>query len=261
MEVTKLWEEHRQVQLINIVNKDLTVKELNGQRVVTFKDVDMLHERVEGTAGRNFRENKRYFVENEDFYYFTGESLKELKQTTNFVGSNAKELILVTESGYLMLVKSLTDNLAWQVQRELVNKYFRTREVNQKPKSAMELLELQFNALKEVKDEFNSFKQQYKEDKANNPLFLIECDELQSTVKRVATKILGGYKSPAYLDKSMSRKVYSDVQRQIKREFGLTSYKAIRRSQLDLAIRLVEEYKVPLILQQEIDCLNCQIMM
>lgn len=37
-------------------------------------------------------------------------------------------LILITESGYLMLVKSFTDDLAWKVQRELVNSYFKLRE-------------------------------------------------------------------------------------------------------------------------------------
>jgi len=34
----------------------------------------------------------------------------------------------VFESGYLMLVKSFTDDLAWKVQRQLVNAYFRTKE-------------------------------------------------------------------------------------------------------------------------------------
>ena len=37
--------------------------------------------------------------------------------------------VLITEQGYLMLVKSFTDDLAWKVQRELVNGYFRVREL------------------------------------------------------------------------------------------------------------------------------------
>lgn len=36
-------------------------------------------------------------------------------------------LVLITEQGYLMLVKSFTDNLAWKVQRDLVNNYFKKR--------------------------------------------------------------------------------------------------------------------------------------
>lgn len=39
-------------------------------------------------------------------------------------------LTVLTESGYLLLVKSFTDKLAWQVQRLLVNAYFRNVEKN-----------------------------------------------------------------------------------------------------------------------------------
>lgn len=115
--------------LVHIGNADILVKEYKGQRVVTFKDIDVVHERPEGTAGRNFRENKEKFLENEDFFYLVGEELKAYKQVTNFVGSNARELILITEQGYLMLVKSFTDDLAWKVQRELVNGYFRVQQL------------------------------------------------------------------------------------------------------------------------------------
>ncbi|MBG0257498.1 ORF6N domain-containing protein [Clostridioides difficile] len=114
--------------LVLINNQELQVKEFNNQRVVTFKEIDRVHERVEGTAGRNFRENKKHFIKDEDYFYLEGKELSTIKQTTNFVGSNARELILLTETGYLMLVKSFTDDLAWKVQRQLVNSYFRVRE-------------------------------------------------------------------------------------------------------------------------------------
>lgn len=48
------------------------------------------------------------------------------------------DITLITESGYLMLVKSFTDDLAWQVQRQLVNTYFRVSE-----ETNTKLLELQ----------------------------------------------------------------------------------------------------------------------
>lgn len=38
------------------------------------------------------------------------------------------DITLITESGYLMLVKSFTDDLAWDVQRQLVNSYFRNQD-------------------------------------------------------------------------------------------------------------------------------------
>lgn len=124
-------------EIIKINNHDVTAKEYKGQRVVTFKDIDTVHERPEGTAGRNFRENKDKFIENEDFFYLVGDELKAFKQATNFVGSNAREFILITEQGYLMLVKSFIDDLAWEVQRKLVKSYFNAKKI----KSAIEELQ------------------------------------------------------------------------------------------------------------------------
>lgn len=120
-------------KIVKINNTDLSVKEFNGQRVVTFKDIDMLHERVEGTADRNFRENKlnsdgsQRFIEGEDYFVLRKSQNNEIRglEIPN------RGITLVTESGYLMLVKSLQDDLAWKVQRELVNNYFRVKEVVQ----------------------------------------------------------------------------------------------------------------------------------
>ena len=119
-----------QNEIVEINQKDVVIKEFRGQRVVTFKDIDLVHERPEGTAGRNFRENKKHLIEREDYFYLAGEELRRLKQSTNFVGSNARELMLITEQGYLMLVKSFTDDLAWDVQRQLVNNYFNPHPVH-----------------------------------------------------------------------------------------------------------------------------------
>lgn len=49
----------------------------------------MLHERVEGTAKRNFNENKKHLIKDVDYFLIKGEELRDLKQSTNFVLSNA----------------------------------------------------------------------------------------------------------------------------------------------------------------------------
>lgn len=53
---------------ITINNQQLSVKEYQGKRVVTLRDIDTVHNRPQGTAGRNFRVNKKHFIENEDYY-------------------------------------------------------------------------------------------------------------------------------------------------------------------------------------------------
>lgn len=117
--------------LVTIKDKHIQVKEYQGQRVITFKDIDNVHERAEGTANRNFRQNRNKFIPGIDYFELNGGEAVNFA-TTNFVGTNpskVRSLMLITESGYLMIAKSLTDDLAWEVQRQLVDSYFRARNL------------------------------------------------------------------------------------------------------------------------------------
>lgn len=105
---------------ITINKTEVSVKEYQGNRVVTFKDIDTVHGRPNGTARKRFNDNKERFIEGTDYFV---RKTDEAKNEFNIVAPNG--LTLITESGYLMLVKSFTDDLAWDVQRQLVNTYFR----------------------------------------------------------------------------------------------------------------------------------------
>lgn len=111
---------------ICIVEQPLEIKEWQGQRVITFKDIDKVHQRPDGTAKRNFQMNKKHFIENVDF--FNAKRVVDKKNEIRTFNIPVRGLTLLTESGYLMLAKSLTDDLAWDVQRALVNNYFRGRQ-------------------------------------------------------------------------------------------------------------------------------------
>ena len=115
-------------ELVHIENVDISIKEYKGQRVVTFKDVDMVHDRPDGTARRNFNTNKKRFVENEDYFIVSSDEIRTSRLFT-ISDNDYTDKALLTEQGYLMLVKSFTDDLAWKVQRQLVNGYFRTKQV------------------------------------------------------------------------------------------------------------------------------------
>jgi hypothetical protein len=110
--------------LIKINNKDLSIKEFQNQRVITFKDIDVVHERTEGTARKNFNNNKQHFIQGTDYFIAKPSDVNNFPIQLNNAGT-----ALITESGYLMLVKSLTDDLAWKVQRQLVDSYFRGKKL------------------------------------------------------------------------------------------------------------------------------------
>lgn len=114
--------------VITIENTEMKIKEYKGQRVVTFKDIDEVHQRPAGTARRNFNKNKKHFLEGEDYFKICANEIR----TNKIMDISAKarnDVVMMAESGYLMLVKSFTDDLSWKVQRQLVNAYFKVREV------------------------------------------------------------------------------------------------------------------------------------
>ena len=105
-----------------IGNVNVVIKEYRGQRVVTLKDIDTVHQRPDGTARKRFNDNKKHFIEGEDYFKIQPSEIR----TVGIKSPNGGTV--VTESGYLMLVKSFTDDLSWNVQRELVNTYFRVKQ-------------------------------------------------------------------------------------------------------------------------------------
>lgn len=114
-------------EVMMIQGTAIQIKEYRGKRVVTFKDIDTVHKRSDGTASRNFRENRQRFIGGVDFFKVTQPDEIRRLGITRPQGGIPNEIILVTETGYLMLVKSFNDDLAWKVQRELVDTYFRAR--------------------------------------------------------------------------------------------------------------------------------------
>lgn len=124
---------------IKIQGTEIRIKEYDGKRVVTFKDIDTVHRRPLGTASRNFNQNLIRFIEGKDFYNVKLTD-NDIRRAFN-VGINQGNIKVITETGYLMLVKSFTDDLAWEVQRDLVNTYFKTRSEGLHQTSTVEVTE------------------------------------------------------------------------------------------------------------------------
>ena len=124
--------------------------------------------------------------------------------------------------------------------------------------SPMELMELQFKALKEQEEKIAQVENKVDKLEEDMPLFQIDCKEIQALVRKKGIEALGGYRTIAYNDNSLRGKVYSDIQQQIRREFGVSRYEAIKRSQLESAIEIISKYKVPLVLENQIKLLNVE---
>ena len=115
-------------ELVKIEDTELTIREYNGQRVVTFKDIDTVHKNKSGTAYRNFSRNRKHFIEGRHFFVLKKENSNvTICHNRNIVVPN-KGLTVLTERGYLLVAKSFNDDLSWKVQDQLVDTYFKARE-------------------------------------------------------------------------------------------------------------------------------------
>ncbi len=90
------------------------------------------------------------------------------------------------------------------------------------------------------------------------PLLAVDCDRITNAVRARGTYFLGGVNSNAYHDKSLRQRTYSDIHREVKRQFGVSTYKAIRRNQCDKAVSFIQNYEIPFVLQDEIKDCNAQ---
>jgi len=138
---------------VTIVDTTIQIVEYQGQRVVTLEMIDRLHHRPEGTAKRNFTANKSRFEEGKHFYIVDYSKKDEFR--TFGIEVPARGLILITERGYSMLVKSFNDDFAWEVQEQLSDSYFD----NSKPMSTAEFLVQQAQLMLEYENRLKRVEQ------------------------------------------------------------------------------------------------------
>ncbi|MDE9455463.1 ORF6N domain-containing protein [Xenorhabdus bovienii] len=100
--------------------------EWEGKRVVTFAMIDKLHNKSEGASKADFSNHRSKFKNGVDAFLLKGK--KELNPLPHgVVDSRASHLRLITESGYLILIKIMRDPLAWESQKEIIANYFNGR--------------------------------------------------------------------------------------------------------------------------------------
>lgn len=241
-------------KIVKINNNNLSVKEFNGQRVVTFKDIDMLHERVEGTAKRNFNEHKKHLIKNVDYFEVKQSDFQKYEIRTLEIPNRG--LTLVTESGYLMLVKSLQDDLAWKVQRELVNNYFRVKSgqslnTSKLSKELKAILMLDEKTV-EMDNRITNLEERMTIETGSQKVL---CD----LVNKKVMAVLGGKDTPAY--RELGKKVFRQCWNDYKKILDVASYKDTPIKDFELAKKVIIDWKPNRELELMIMGCNAQIRM
>ncbi|WP_312372977.1 ORF6C domain-containing protein [Lachnoclostridium sp.] len=214
-------------QLIKIGNQEVIAKEFNGQRVVTFRDIDLVHERPDGTARRSFTDNKDRLQSGRDYFTL---SLMDENRTLGIDIPN-RGITVITERGYLMLVKSFTDDLAWEVQGQLVDTYFKKI---QRPLTTEQIMRAQLSMIDEVSERV---------DKLENTMVIDYGQQrvLERLVNSTVVTALCGKGSTAY--KEIGKKVFKECNKDIQDRFDVNSRNNVPKMKYDEACEYIKKWQ------------------
>lgn len=164
----------------------------------------------------------------------------------------------VTKKGCEFIGNKLTGIKGTEFTAKYINRFHDMEEIIKQPKSNIELLELSLNAIKEVDTKIDSVDRDLQTFKKDMPLLAVDLERIKNARNRKTVPLLGGKDSPAYKDNSLRGKVYSDSAQQVWREFGVGSFKQIKRCQCDLVIKIIDKYELPLALSEAVENCNAQ---
>lgn len=234
---------------------ELQITEYKNVRVLTTQQIAEAYGTDNKTISYNFNHNKDRYVDGKHFICLTGEELRAFREIHD-LPSNLNKIYLWTEKGAFLHAKSLNTDTAWEIYDRLVDNYF------EKPKAVSMTTDQKIQLLAqgnvELTEKIDKVDKDLQEFKADMPLLALECQRITRAKNQKVVPLMGGKDAPAYKNKSLMHKVYSDVDAQLRREFGVNTYKAIKRNQCDLAVKIIEDYVLPMYLKEEIDAENAQ---
>ncbi|WP_270347008.1 ORF6C domain-containing protein [Mediterraneibacter faecis] len=237
---------------------ELQITEYKSIRVLTTQQIAEAYGSDTRVISNNFNRNKERYIEGKHYICLEdGEKREFVDHHQIDDGSKkASKLYLWTEKGAFLHAKSLNTDTAWEVYDRLVDNYFEKPKAV--PMTTDQKIQLLAQGNVELTEKVNSIDKDLQEFKQDMPLLALECQRITWAKNNKIVPLMGGKSSPAYRNRSLRTKVYKDLDKQLKREFGVDTYKAIKRNQCNLAVKIIEAYKLPMFLKEEIDAENAQ---
>ncbi|GIM32755.1 ORF6C domain-containing protein [Paraclostridium bifermentans] len=162
----------------------------------------------------------------------------------------------MNKSGVMQMLNKESALVRYKTQQYIEVLENKSKETS-KPLSPMELLKLQYKALEEQDKKIEEVDKKVEQKFDNLPLFPSDSKVLKKLANQTVVPLLGGKKSNAY--KKLSRKVFSDLYKQIHREFDVVGCEEIKRKDLEFAKEIIYNYKLPRAVEEEIKLLNSQV--
>ena len=183
-----------------------------------------------------------------------------LKQGTPTAGG-IQDLLYINESGLYSLIFGSKLDSAKKFKRWVTSEVLpqlRKTGSYRVPQTIPEQIQLLAQGNVELNKRVDTLTDRMDRMEMDLPILPIEADRITTAAKRKGTQVLGGKGAAAYKDKVVRQRVYSTLYGNLKFNFGVRSYKSIKRNQCDRAIEIIEKWEPPVFLADEISACNAQ---
>lgn len=185
-----------------------------------------------------------------------------LKQGLTDSLGRIQETILINESGLYALIFGSKLESAKRFKRWVTSEVLpsiRKTGYYGKPMTIPEQIQLLAKGNVELSEKIEQVDKRIDNLEQDMPLYGCEIEEVKNHISRKGVSILGGKQSEAYHDASIRGSVYSDMYRQLKREYGaVSSYKSIKRKYIADVHDFIDCYTLPRILEEQVINANAQ---
>ena len=200
------------------------------------------------------RDIRRYVDQMDESNIALGDFFKGSAYTDK--NNQSRPCYMVTEKGCEFIAHKLTGVKGTAFTAKYVNRFHEMKQELQIPMSTSSQIRLLAQGNVELEQKIDAVNEDFQTFKTDLPMLPAEIEEVTRAAKRRGLRVLGGKLSNAYSDRSLVTKVYKDIYEQIHRQFGVESFKAIKRREKETVIKLINSYELPLVLKEEIESKN-----
>ena len=183
-----------------------------------------------------------------------------IKSTFDHRGNEYTEYLL-TRDGFSLLVMGFTGSRALEWKLKYIEAFNKMEQAIKNPfgdlSKELQAIFMLDNRTEKLQIEFNEHKEIVNKYIDNQELSMAESKRLTKLANKIIVSLLGGKQSAAY--KKLNKKLFSDLYKQLHREFGITSIAEIKQKDIYIAREIINRYKPPIFLINEIDNINKQI--
>lgn len=111
-----------------------------GKKAMLVSDIARIHHQPLKEINRRINNNRKQFIDGVDVVDLLSgsEPLRKFAEENNLIGSNrTQHVYMLSERGYLKLLKIMDDDKAWDIYNDIVDNYFNMRVAIKKNKPAI----------------------------------------------------------------------------------------------------------------------------